>query len=34
MDYVSPSNPGRIDKRVPMWVPFVSEMRKNGPLSL
>lgn len=34
VDHVSPSNPGRIDKRVPMWVPFVSEMRKNGPLSL
>lgn len=34
VDHVSPANPGRIDKRVPMWVPFVSEMRKNGPLSL
>ena len=30
----SPSNPGRIDKRVPMWVPFMAEMKKNGPLSL
>lgn len=34
VDYVTPSNPGRIDKRAPMWVPFVSEMRKNGPLTL
>ena len=31
---VSPSNPGRIDKRVPMWVPFMAEMRRNGPLSI
>lgn len=30
----SPRNPGRIDKRVPMWVPFMAEMRRNGPLSL
>ncbi len=31
---VSPANPGRIDKRVPISIPFVAEMRKNGPLSL
>ena len=30
----SPKNPGRIDKRVPMWVPFMAEMKKNGPLSI
>ena len=33
-DPTSPKNPGRIDKRVPMWVPFMAEMKKNGPLSL
>lgn len=33
-DHTSPSNPGKIDKRVPMWVPFVAEMRRNGPLNL
>lgn len=32
VDCVSPSNPGRIDKRVPMWVPFISEVKRNGPL--
>ena len=26
---VSPSNPGRIDKRVPISIPFVAEMRKT-----
>ena len=31
---VSPSNPGRIDKRVPISVPFAAEMRRNGPLDL
>lgn len=30
----SPSNPGKIDKRAPMWVPFISEMKKNGPLTI
>ena len=30
----SPANPGRIDKRVPMWVPFISEMKRNGPLTI
>ena len=34
MDWESPRNPGRIDKRVPMWVPFMAEMKKNGPLNL
>ena len=34
VDPVSPANPGRIDKRVPMWVPFVSEMKKQGPVTL
>ena len=28
----SPKNPGRIDKRKPMWVPFMAEMKRNGPL--
>jgi fructoselysine-6-P-deglycase FrlB-like protein len=30
----SPKNPGRIDKRKPMWVPFISNLRKQGPLTL
>ena len=30
----SPRNPGKIDKRVPMWIPFVSAMKQSGPLSL
>jgi fructoselysine-6-P-deglycase FrlB-like protein len=30
----SPRNPGRIDKRKPMWVPFMAELKRNGPLSL
>lgn len=34
VDPKKPRNPGRIDKRVPMWVPFVAEMRRNGPLTL
>lgn len=29
----SPKNPGKIDKRVPIWVPFVAELKKIGPLS-
>lgn len=32
--YDTPKNPGRIDKRKPMWVPFMSEMKKNGPLTI
>ena len=27
-----PKNPGRIDKRKPMWVPFIAELKKRGPL--
>ena len=34
LDPTSPKNPGRIDKRVPMWVPFIAEMKKNRPLSI
>lgn len=34
VDPVSPANPGRIDKRVPISIPFVAEMRRNGPLTL
>lgn len=30
----SPANPGKVDKRVPMWIPFTSELKKNGPLKL
>jgi len=30
----TPKNPGKIDKRVPMWIPFMAEMKKNGPLSI
>ena len=30
----SPRNPGRIDKRRPMWVPFMAEMKRIGPLTL
>ena len=28
----SPKNPGRIDKRKPIWVPFMAELKKQGPL--
>ena len=28
----SPKNPGRMDKRVPMWIPFVADLKKAGPL--
>ena len=31
---MSPANPGRIDKRVPISVPFKSELEKMGPLTL
>ena len=34
VDPDSPSNPGRIDKRKPMWVPFKAELKRNGPLTL
>ena len=30
----SPSNPGKIDKRVPIWIPFTAGMKKSGPLTL
>ena len=30
----SPRNPGRIDKRVPMWVPFKAELKRTGPLRI
>ena len=30
----SPKNPGHIDKRKPIWVPFMAELKKQGPLSL
>ena len=33
-DPASPKNPGRIDKRVPMWVPFMAELKRRGPLEL
>lgn len=32
-NWKSPANPGKIDKRVPMWVPFIAELKRNGPLS-
>ena len=30
----SPANPGRIDKRVPIHIPFKAELKRIGPLSL
>ena len=30
----SPGNPGRIDKRKPIWVPFMAALKKQGPLRL
>ena len=33
-DYGCPSNPGKIDKRAPMWIPFTAEMKKRGPLAV
>lgn len=30
----SPKNPGRIDKRKPMWVPFAATLKAQGPLRL
>lgn len=33
-NWESPANPGRIDKQQPMWVPFIAEMKRNGPLEL
>ncbi|MBR5736911.1 MAG: hypothetical protein IKX60_09005 [Bacteroidales bacterium] len=34
VDPESPKNPGRIDKRKPIWVPFMAELKKQGPLTL
>lgn len=34
VDHESPKNPGKIDKRVPMWVPFMAELKKSGPLTV
>ena len=34
MDPTSPRNPGRIDKRKPMWMPFMAGMKSNGPLKI
>ena len=33
-NWESPKNPGKIDKRQPMWVPFMVEMKRIGPLTL
>lgn len=33
-NWKSPNNPGKIDKRLPMWVPFAAEMKRNGPLTI
>lgn len=33
-NWVSPKNPGKIDKRQPMWVPFMAQLKKDGPLKL
>ena len=33
-NWESPKNPGKIDKRQPMWVPFMAEMKRTGPLTL
>lgn len=33
-NWESPKNPGKIDKRQPMWVPFMAEMKRTGPLAL
>lgn len=30
----SPKNPGKIDKRRPMWIPFTADLKKIGPLDL
>ena len=32
-DWMSPKNPGRIDKRKPMWVPFMAGLKRQGPLT-
>ena len=33
-DWESPRNPGKIDKRRPMWTPFMAELKRSGPLGL
>ena len=33
-NWKTPANPGKIDKRVPMWVPFIAELKRNGPLQI
>ena len=30
----SPANPGKVDKRIPMWIPFIAELKKQGPLKI
>ena len=32
--YASPANPGRIDKRIPIGIPFTAEMKRIGPLTI
>ena len=32
VDPESPRNPGRIDKRKPIWVPFMAELKRRGPV--
>ena len=34
VDPECPRNPGRIDKRKPIWVPFMAQLKKQGPLRL
>ena len=34
VDPESPRNPGRIDKRKPIWVPFMAELKRRGPVRL
>lgn len=34
VDPESPKNPGRIDKRKPIWVPFMAALKKQGPLRI
>ena len=33
-DPARPANPGRIDKRVPIWIPFIEDLKRNGPLDV
>ena len=33
-DPIRPSNPGHIDKRVPIWTPFMEDLKRNGPLDI